>query len=135
MDTYVADGTVRYGFIQFPILGEASVRAAIAAECAGEQGKFLEYHNALFEEGETQGEALFTGEGLVGLAQDMGLDSDEFSTCLTDGRTLEDLQADKNAATAMGVRATPTIFINDVLYEGLRDIEFYKQKIDELLNK
>lgn len=135
MDKYVADGKVRYAFIQFPILGEASVRAAIASECAAGQGKFLEYHDALYEQSQAKGEALFTGEGLLALAGEQGLDTAGFSACLTDGRTLANLRTDAAAATALGVQGTPSIFINDVMYPGLRDIAFYEQVIEAALSK
>lgn len=135
IDKYVADGTVHYAFIQFPILGEASVRAAIAAECAANQGKFLEYHDALFEQSQAKGEALFTGEGLVALAGEQGLETTEFSTCLTDDQTVDALRADYAAAIALGVQGTPAIFINDVMYPGARAIEFYTQEIAKALGK
>ena len=125
---------MRYAFLQFPILGQGSVGAAVATECAAEQGRFWEYHGALFEAAASQGRAVFSGEGLVGLAGEQGLDGDQFQSCFTEGRGLDLIRADAEAVAALGVRSTPTIFINDVAYVGLKTFDFYRARIEEALS-
>lgn len=122
-------------FLQFPILGDGSVRAAVATECAAEQGKFWEYHDALFEAAGSQGSNAFTIEGLVGLASEVGLEMERFGSCFTEGQTLDRVRADFEAAAALGARSTPTIFINDVAYVGVRPLDFYSARIEEALSK
>ena len=125
---------MRYVFLQFPILGEGSVKAAIATECAANQGKFWEYHDALFEASGKQGRGVFVKDGLVGVADDMHLDTGKFTECLTDGSTVDGLKTDSGDAVALGVRGTPTIFINDVLYQGPRSFEAMSDRIEEALS-
>jgi protein-disulfide isomerase len=131
----VAEGTVRYSIIQFPILGAGSVRAAVATECAAEQDHFWEYHDALYEASGQQGSSVFNLDPLVGLAGDLGLDTDRFESCFTEGRPIDQIQEDSDAVTAMGVRSTPTIFINDVRYQGHRTFELMSARIEELAGK
>lgn len=122
-------------FLHFPILGDGSLFAAMATECAAEQGKFWEYHDALFEAAESQGSKVFTFEGLVGLASEVDVEMESFRSCFTEGQTLDRVRADFEAAAALGIRGTPTIFINDVAYAGLRPFDFYSARIEEALSK
>ena len=131
----MADGTVRYSIIQFPILGEGSVRAAVATECAAEQDRFWEYHDALYEASGQQGRTVFNADALVGLAGDLGLDADRFGSCFTEGRPLDQIREDSDAAVALGVRSTPTIFINDVRYQNYRTFEHMSAQIEKLAGK
>jgi len=107
----------------------------MAAECAAEQGKFWEYHDELYRRSATEGSSLFTGQGLIDLAGDLGFEQERFGSCLTEGRRLDELRADSEAATALGVRSVPTIFINDVQYQGPRTFESMSARIEEILAK
>jgi len=99
----------------------------MAAERAAEQGKFWEYHDELYRRSATEGSSLFTGQGLIDLAGDLGFEQERFGSCLTEGRRLDELRADSEAATA--------IFINDVQYQGPRTFESMSARIEEILAK
>jgi protein-disulfide isomerase len=98
--------------------------AACAAECAGQQGKFWEYHDLLF-----QNQAALARDGLFGFARDIGLDIARFRTCLDDPATLDLVREDVRAGSALGVKSTPTIFINGRRIEGALERHYYDYAI------
>ncbi len=119
--------------VQLPILGEGSVLVAMASECAAEQDKFWEYHDQVYERARAENFDVYTGPGLVAVADDLGLDLDSFTSCVNEGRPLDQLRADWQSAVALGVGSTPTIFINDVLYGGPRTFESMSAYIEDRL--
>ncbi|MCX9078783.1 MAG: thioredoxin domain-containing protein, partial [Candidatus Methanoperedens sp.] len=121
---------VRFVFRDAPILGPASGWAALAAECADDQGKFWEYHDLLFA---NQGD--LTRQNLTVYAQQVGLDTTTFDTCVDNQTHLEELQNDLSAAQAAGVSGTPTFFINGRRVVGAQPYEVFAQIIDEELEK
>jgi protein-disulfide isomerase len=110
-DTYVNSGQVRLVYRDFAFLGPESTGAAEAARCAGEQGKFWEYHDYLFthQNGENLGN--FADPYLESFSQTLGLSVATFNQCLTSNRyeaaVAEETQAGKDA----GVTGTPKGFI------------------------
>ena len=106
---------------------------AIASECAAEQDSFWEYHDGLYEETQKEGSDIYSGEGLIALAGDLGLEHDQFNSCMTEARPLDQLRADWDAAMALEVNSTPTIFINDVQYRGDRTFEAMSAHIERQL--
>ena len=126
-------GKIRYMFLQFPFLGAASTRAAIATECATKQDKFWEYHDAIFEAYGKQSSAAYSSDALLDTAGKLGLNKEQFSTCMSDPAVQQLLQADVNAGRTLGVNSTPTLFIADKMYRGLNTFEFYSARIEEAL--
>ncbi|MGH7960778.1 MAG: thioredoxin domain-containing protein, partial [Candidatus Binatia bacterium] len=88
--------------------------AALAAECAGEQGKFWEYANLLFTD-----QKEYTRQDLTTYAGAVSLDMSRFNTCLADGRMQNIISQDVEEAQRINVKATPTLVINGHLIEGL----------------
>jgi protein-disulfide isomerase len=88
-----------------------SSRAAAAAGCASDGGKFLAYNDALYGNQPAEGTAGPTDAELITTGQGIGLD-DSFATCVNDGKygTWPDHTTD--AASAKGVSGTPTVFVN-----------------------
>ena len=84
--------------------------AAIASECADNQGKFWEYADALFAN-----QSSLSASYYPQLAALLGLDVGKFNTCLTDPATKAIVQADQAGGSAAGVNGTPATFINGVL--------------------
>lgn len=99
---------VRY----FPLHGN-SVLAARATEIAGEQGKYWEMQDKLFENQTIWGEkeepqiALFTQ-----YAQELGLDTSIFTEALNGTKYTDKVQRDKTDGQTVGVNGTPTFFVN-----------------------
>lgn len=132
---YVDTGKVRFIYRHLAFLGNESVRAAEASECAGDQGKFWEYHDTLFENWGGENVGAFSDANLVAFATPLGLDTPTFTACLDSGRYAQRVQDEKKAAGDLGVTSTPTIFINGERLPGLRDYSAYRQVIEEDLTK
>ena len=119
----IRPGTVRFEYRHYPFLGPESFEAAEASECARDQGMFRECHDALLQL--TARDERLTRERLVGTARDLKLDATGFSLCLESGekkpRVLEDLEYGSN----LGVRGTPTLFLNgnEVRWRSYSDLK------------
>lgn len=92
--------------------------ASVAAQCAQDQGKFWEYHDALF-----QSNTSLSQEAFRPLALQAGLNVEQFSTCYDAGDTLRIIQRDIEEGTALGITATPTLFINGERLEGAASLD------------
>ena len=128
---FVDTGKVQFVYKHLAFLGPESLWAAQAAECAADQGKFWEYHDIVFarQQGENQG--AFSKDKLIGFAQELGLDMAQFEPCLKEDRTLERVQGDINEAEGLGVRSTPTFFINGRPVAGALPIENFHAIIEQ----
>ncbi len=129
MDT----GKVTLVYKNSAFLGQESIWAAQAAECAADQGKFWQYHDLLFarQAGENQG--AFTKDKLIGFARELKLDMVKFEPCLKNDQTLARVQADVQEGQAAGVRGTPSFFINQTPLVGAQPIEAFRAAIEQAL--
>ncbi len=116
---FVAAGILSYQFHDYAFLGsghspDESILAAIAAQCAGDQGKFWEYHDWLYANQNPSGEntGWFTNARLDAIAVKVGLDQPTFDACLTSPAKATAVVAERTAGSALGVGGTPTIFVN-----------------------
>lgn len=108
---YVDTGKVKMIFKDFTIIGQDSVTAANAAHCAQEQGKFWEYHDALYNNwsGENTGWASITD--LNQFAQQVGLNQDQFNQCMTQAKYMPVVKGSVSDANTLGLTGTPDFFI------------------------
>jgi protein-disulfide isomerase len=104
--------------------------AAQASECAKDQGKFWEMHNAMFAN-----QAKLTQTDLVETAGGIGIDKDKFKTCLDTGKFKDEVQKDFDEGVKYGVTGTPTFFINGIPIVGARDIGSFSEIIDAELER
>lgn len=141
IDEYVATGKVRLEFRSKPILGQESVRAAAAAECAAEQDKFWEYHNRLFRvqaaagqlSNEKTNNGRFSDDNLAKYAGEVGLDTTAFTACLNSSATNDKVAADDLAATQLGISSTPSFLINGQPLGGTpRDLDAWRSILDQM---
>lgn len=135
-EEFVKTGKVRFVFKQFPLLGEESFFAAYAAECAKEKGKFWEYHDLLFmkqsqSEGENSG--VFSLDNLTRIAEEAGLEKNEFSQCMRAEKYKSAVLADVEDGKKAGVEGTPTVFINGRKMSGAQTFAEYKKAMEEEL--
>ena len=107
---------VKFVYRDFPIFGEDSARAAMAAECAHEQGAFWEMHNRVFAIYQEDAPPPLSQDTLVSFADELGLDTAEFTTCLESQRYLDEVVNDYQTAVAYGFQGTPGFVINGVVY-------------------
>lgn len=124
------DGQVRIVYRDFPLdnLHPHARAAAEAASCAGDQGKFWQYHDALFTNAPKA-----SADDLKGYALMIGLDATQFDRCLKEDTHRDLVQRDVEEATKLGITGTPAFFINGRFVNGAQPIEKFVQIIDEEL--
>ena len=136
---YIKTGKVRYVFRDFPLdFHKQAPKASEAANCAGEQGKYWEMHDKLFE----NQNALMVDK-LRQYAAEVGLESGPFDACLDSGKYAEEINRDVEDGKKAGVSGTPSFFIGKSQgpgkeitgkrIVGARPYESFKQIIDPLL--
>ncbi len=129
MKDYVDTGTVKYVFRDSPLdFHKNAQKAAEAAECAGEQGKYWEMHDYLF-----QNQDYLAVENLKGYAKDLKLDTAKFNDCLDKSKMAEEVSKDLADAQKYGVSGTPAFFINGKLISGAQPYNVFKAEIEAAL--
>ncbi|MPZ75825.1 MAG: thioredoxin domain-containing protein [Deltaproteobacteria bacterium] len=103
-------------------------QAAEAARCAGDQGKFWEYHDKLYASSPKA-----APEDLRSYAKEVGLNKDSFETCLSSGKFKAVVQKDVNEGAGLGLTGTPAFFINGREITGAQPVEAFAAMIDEEL--
>jgi protein-disulfide isomerase len=135
VERYVENGTLRYEWRDFAYLGQESVNAALAARAAQEQGRFWEYHDVLYENQGSVNSGAFSDEALVGFAEKVGLDTEQFEAALTSGRYESVVQSDLREAQKAGIQGTPSFTINGQRLVGPQPLEAFEQLIEAELTK
>lgn len=139
---YIETGKVKLVFRDLSIHPPQSDDAASAAQCAGEQGKFWDYHDLLYSK-LTAGDE-FTVTNLKSYAGLLGLNQSNFNACLDGGKYKTDLDEDYAAARAVSATGTPTLFIgksspsgeiNAVKVVGAQPFETFEKEIENQLQK
>jgi protein-disulfide isomerase len=131
---YIATGQVTFVFKHLPALGQESIWAAEAAECAADQDKFWEYHDALFDHLTGENDGTFIKDNLLKYARQIDLDLGQFEPCLTNDQTLDRVQLDQRESEQAGVLGTPTFFINGQPLIGAQPLEIFQAAIESKLN-
>lgn len=124
---------MRFVYRHFPFLGEESVWAAEASECAAEQGRFWEYHDRLYAEWRGEGSGAYTKDNLKLYASQLGLDTQVFNACIDSDRYRERVLAERDAGRSQGVTSTPTLFVNDRMVVGNQPFDVFRSVIEEEL--
>ncbi len=121
------DGKVKLAYRDLPLqeINGGVAGSADAARCAGEQGKFWEYHDLLFENQDSAGPEAFKE-----FAEDLKLNPDQFASCLKSGKYKAQIKADYQEALRLGITGTPAFFINGVLISGARPKAEFENIID-----
>ena len=123
---------ILYVFRHFPLVAahRYALKAAEAAEAAGEQGKFWEYHDLLFPNQEN-----LKTEDLKRYAEELELDMNKFNEALDSGKFKDKVTSDLDDGEKLGVTSTPTFFINGQIHKGVLELRQFKSIIDEELEK
>ncbi len=119
---------VRVVFRHFPLSFHANAKgAAVAAECAAEQGEFWEMHDMIFEANTEKNMSLETWKDA---AEEIGLDTNDFEDCLESDRYDTKIASQMEGGAKAGVRGTPATFVNGKMISGALPFESFKQIID-----
>jgi len=126
------DGKVRVVHKDLPLetIHPQAFQAAEAARCAGEQGKFWEYHDKLYADTPKLGP-----EELKSAAKDVGLNVPSFDQCFTSRKYRSAVQKDLNDGAQLGLTGTPAFFINGREISGARPLDDFSAIIDEELGQ
>jgi protein-disulfide isomerase len=123
------EGKVRWVFRDFPLdFHPEAMPAAIAAKCAGEQGRYFEAHNLLFKNYNRLGEPIYQS-----LPRELSLDASRFAACRANPGTREQVERNTAAGLKLNLPGTPTYFINGRQF-GPQDEESLQRVIEEELS-
>ena len=117
-------------FKNYPLSYHAfAKKAAIAAAAAQKQGKFWEYHDRLFENYERLDDQKFRE-----IARELNLDLEKFEKDMNDPATILRVDKDVQLGRSVGVKGTPTIFINGSISKA-RTLEEIRAIVEDNLEK
>jgi protein-disulfide isomerase len=135
---YIDTGKVRYVARDLPLsMHKKAPKAAEAAHCAGDQGKYWQMHDSMFAHQDALGP-----DQLVSQASDLGLNTDDFKACLDSGKHKAAVDASAAEAAKLGITGTPTILIGRSDGDKVKDIKVlrgaqplatYQARIEEML--
>jgi len=109
----VQPGTVKYVYYDFPLnMHPHAFLAARSARCAQEQGKFWEYHDALYGRQPTWSAMRDATDFFIELGNEVGVDEGQFEECVQSDKYAEEVTRSLKLGESLGVRGTPTLFIN-----------------------
>lgn len=129
-EEYIDTGKVRYMLRDLPLPFHSNANvSAQAARCAGDQGKYWEMHDVLFEK-QDEWSSGDPKETFAKYAGDLGLNTSSFSGCLSDEKYKEEVDRDGSLAQGLGVRGTPGFFINGKLLIGAQPFSAFEQVIE-----
>jgi protein-disulfide isomerase len=138
---YVDTGKVRYVFRDFPLeqLHPQARKAAEAAHCAGEQGKYWQMHEVLFRH-----HRALAAPQLAEHAQAAGVDTTKLDECLASGRYAAQVTRGLTDGAAIGVKGTPTFvvgktttgdLVQGTAIRGAQPLETFRRIIDQTLSE
>ncbi len=124
------NGRVKLAYMDFPLreIHADALGAAEAARCAGDQGKFWEFHDLLFAD-----QSKLKDDDLANDARKLGLDAKSFQACLASGKHKPKVEEDRQQGAKVGVAGTPAFFINGVFLNGAQPQSEFEKVIDSQL--
>lgn len=134
LETLVEEGAVQVNYHIMSFLGPESERAANAAGCAADEGKFVEYHKILFDNQPQEGSGGYSDETLIGYGGQAGLGS-SFDKCVVSAPYLGFADATDRAALQNGIVGTPTFVLDGETLASangapLPPVDIYKKVVD-----
>ena len=136
LSEYVDTGRVKLVFKDFPLNGPDSVLAAEASYCAGDQGKYWEYHDELYNNWGGERTGWINNDSLNKFAKSTDLELEQFSSCLSEHKYRQKILELEKFGKEIGIDATPSFLIfNDekiIKIRGNQPIDAFRQSIDDL---
>ena len=134
VEQYVATNKVYFVYHSMGAwIGPESAAAAEAAYCAGDQGKFWDYHDILFDNWTGENVGAFSTQRLQAFGEALGLKMDEFRPCLDTHKYANQVAQDRAGGDKLGVKATPTFFINGKPVLGAQSFAAFQTEIEAAL--
>jgi protein-disulfide isomerase len=133
-ERYVRPGTVRYVYYDFPLpQHQHAFYASRAARCAGDQGRFWEYHDILYGRQPRWAAPDNPTTEFVNYAGELGLDRPAFQACLRSDRHALEVTQNLRLGESLGVQGTPTLFINGKRLPGIPTIREFGDLVQQEL--
>lgn len=128
---------VNFAFREYPLMSHKNgYVSSLAAEAAGGQGKFWEMYDKLYTNQKEWSDEKDPLNIFVSYAKEIGIDVDKFTQDVIDKKYDKKIQEDLRDGNTLGIRATPTFFINGKMYSGVLQYDDFKSKIEnELRNE
>ncbi len=130
-EKYVADGTLRIEWRDFPYLGPESATAALAGRAAAAQGRFWEFHDAMYADQLPPNSGQLDEQYVESVADEIGLDVEQFRADMASDETESLVARDFQEGQAIGVTGTPSFLVNGTPVVGAQPIEVFEQAIEE----
>lgn len=113
IDSLITEKKAKVTFHVLSFIGDESVRAANAAACSADEGKFVAFHNAMYaNQPATENSGEWSNDRIIDIAKTAGISSDAFSSCVKEGKYQTWVTKAAEAAAKAGVNSTPTVFVN-----------------------
>ena len=130
LKTAVGEGKIRWVFRDYPLtaIHPLALKEAEAGQCAGAQGKFWEYADALYDAQDQISASLDLDQQLTSLAKDVHADPVAFKQCLDTGKFNELLKNEMTEAESLQINGTPTVFVGNKRIEGSVTYEVFENK-------
>lgn len=133
MMEYVDRGDLRIEWRDVNVFGDASERASHAAYAAAEQGKFWEFHDALFVDGDIRPADSLDEDGLVAMAEELELDGEQFRADMTSQQTQDQILENQQLGLDIGAFSTPTFILGGQPLVGAQPTPVFLHAMDEAL--
>lgn len=130
---YIEKGYVKLVYRDFPLtnIHPNAQKAAEAAECADEQGKWRAMHDIIFKNQQSG----LSIDNFKKWAKEIKLDAKKFDECLNSDKYKAEVEKDLNDGLSYGVQGTPSFFINGELLVGAQPYQIFKSKFDSILKE
>ncbi len=128
-ERFIDTGVVRLVWHDFAWYGDESNLAANAARCAGDQGRFWEYHDLLFDNQRGTNAGSFSRDNLKRFGAALGLEAAPFGRCIDDDTHAGTIEADMQRVRRLGLNGTPSFTIGGQRIVGAQPIEIFERAI------
>ncbi|MFC4223791.1 DsbA family protein [Lysinibacter cavernae] len=133
---YVDSGQMRIEWRDLPLFGDQSIAAAVAVRAAGEQGRFWEYHGALYGGAPDRGHPDYPQSRLIEIAEEAGVpDIEKFTSDLAREDLIDLVYADYSEGTSLGITSAPLFTINETAIAGAQPLSTFREIIESELAK
>ncbi len=135
VEEYIDTGKVHFTYRSMgQWIGAESSEAAEAAYCAGDQGKFWEYHDTLFANWNGENLGSFNNKRLNDFARYLKLDMGDFDACRSSNKYIDQVNQDRADGDRLEVQGTPAFIINNQMYAGPLTIDGFRQAIEAAIS-
>jgi protein-disulfide isomerase len=131
VEQYVEDGTLRIEWRDFPYLGQESATAALAGRAAAAQGRFWEFHDAMYADQPSPNSGAIDQAYLDAIAEETGLDVADFRRDMASPQAQQAMAADFAEGQQIGVTGTPAFIINGQPVIGAQPTATFEQVIED----